>query len=80
MEKLYTDDNWIDLNRREVECPRCQRRMNLIQNGQMLPDDLVDYLVKLMHINNSYQSYYGYFVKFNILVNVDLENNGICNT
>jgi len=71
--KLIIWDDWTDICTSTACCPKCKTSLTFRQTGDPLPQEIIPSLVKIMHIENSYEAYYRYFSEFNVLVNVEME-------
>jgi hypothetical protein len=58
---MNDDFHIIDMKYNYIKfCPLCKNEVNFIQTGQKLPQNILDYVLKISHIENHFENYLEY--------------------
>lgn len=76
------EDSWFSIERETTRnyiktCPSCQSEIIFTQRGSVLTHDILEYLVRVSHMENHFDSYLEHKYVDNIYykIDVDIEHN-----
>jgi ribosomal protein S15P/S13E len=75
---MNLDDSWIEISVSYMrKCSKCNQTITLIQTGDTIPENILDEIVNIVHVQNHFDAYTKDFQVEEKLIKIDLQINHI---